>query len=51
VIEVGEFWVIVDIRNPIAKGLPNAPITFEPFTPGQRWMGIFASLKGCAGEH
>ncbi len=33
-------WSFLGGQRLIAEGLPNAPITFEAFTPGQPWTGI-----------
>jgi hypothetical protein len=33
-------WSFLAGQRLLAEGLPNAPITFEAFTPGQPWTGI-----------
>jgi hypothetical protein len=39
-------WSFLGGQRLIAEGLPNAPITFEAFTPGQPWTGISFNANG-----
>ncbi|RMF89970.1 MAG: hypothetical protein D6736_07530 [Nitrospinota bacterium] len=43
---------IADAQGLVARGLPDAPVTFEPLNPAQPWLNIFAAdrLEHCIVE-